>query len=84
MFVEVIYVKYKAGSLIHKFWRKRKGMKIFALDLYAGHLHFASFQNLWRMHYYLITQLLHQPLHIYKICKIYTLKHLKRSDMFRS
>jgi len=22
-----------------------------------------------------VTQLLHQPLHIYKICKIYTLKH---------
>ena len=31
-----------------------------------------------------VTQLLHQPLHIYKIYKIYTLKHKKRSDMFRS
>jgi len=30
-----------------------------------------------------VTQLLHQPLRIYKIYKIYTLKQ-KRSDMFRS
>jgi len=30
------------------------------------------------------TQLLYQLLYIYKIYKIYTLKHKKRSDMFRS
>jgi len=31
-----------------------------------------------------LKQLLNQLLHIYKIYKIYTLKHQKRSDMFRS
>jgi len=31
-----------------------------------------------------VTKLSHQPLHIYKIYKIYTLKHEKCSDMFRS
>ena len=30
-----------------------------------------------------VTQLLHQPLHIYKIYEIYTLKHKNLSDMFR-
>jgi len=31
-----------------------------------------------------VTQLLHQPLHIYKIYKIYTLKNLRHVSVLRS
>jgi len=36
---------------------------------------FVTMFEMHRKQYPLITQLLHQPLHIYKIYKIYTLKH---------
>ena len=76
----LVYVCRNIQCLFMEFVWISASAPIILLMIRTGLLLFSLLHRKWCR----VTQSLHQPLHIYKIYKIYTLKHWKHSDMFRS